>query len=342
MFRQLYGWLIAGLLLAGSLPVARAEESAESSDGPPLAAGCADAGESCPYTVSPWEVKSGFVLLERGGLPSQHLAEALKDGPPFHVVDADQLGFNFHGGPDLTILRHGDWGDVEFRWFQVRDSMAQTPAAHDSLGFGLTFRYLLGVAGDGTDISAQYLSSLSSFELDLKRPLTDRITLFAGFRFVDFDETMAFYATVGGTAVPPLFVRSFNDLYGFQLGSDITVWDRGGPFRLLATGKAGIYGNWACNRADDAGQRPGYVDSASTGHAAFLGEIGVAATYQITPRLTARAGYQVTWLDGVALASQQEPRLDPAHDPTDFGKPSVATGGMAFYHGVMGGFDFRF
>jgi hypothetical protein len=342
MFRQVCGWLIAGLLLAGSLPVARAGEPAEPSDGPPLASGCTDGCESCPSTVSPWEVKSGFVLLQRSGLPSQDLAKALNDGPPFHVVDADQLGFNFHGGPDLTILHHGDLADVEFRWFQVQDSMAQTPTAHDSLGFGLPFRYLLGVAGNGTDISAQYLSSLSSFELNFKRPVTDRITLLAGFRFVDFDETMAFNATVGGAAIPPIFVRSFNDLYGFQLGSDITLWDRGGPFRLLETGKAGIYGNWACNRADDAGERPGYVDSASTGHAAFLGEIGVAATYQITSRLTARVGYQVTWLDGVALASQQEPRLDPAHDPTDFGKPSVATGGTAFYHGVVGGFDFRF
>jgi hypothetical protein len=340
MSRHLHGWVIASLFLTGSISVARADESAESSAGP-IAAGCADCGECSPCPVSPWEAKAGFVLLQRSGLPSQVLAKGLND-PPYRVVDADQLGFHFQGGPDLTILRHGDCADIEFRWFQVQNSMAQTPTAHDSFGFGLPFRYLLGVAGDGTDISAQCFSDLSSFELNFKRPVTDWIALFAGFRFVEFDETMAFNATVGDAAIPPIFVRSFNDLYGFQVGSDVTLWDCGGPFRLVATGKAGVYANSASNRADDAGERPDYVDSASAGHTSFLGEIGLVGTYQINCNLTARVGYQVTWLDGVALASQQQPRLDPAHDPDDFGSPSVATGGTAFYHGVTVGLDYRF
>ena len=101
------------------------------------------------------------------------------------------------------------------------------------------------------------------------------ITAFGGFRFVEFNELLAYTATPGGEDPFPLFVRSFNDLYGFQVGSDITLWDRGGPFRAAATGKAGIYGNYARNRADDEGYSgdPDYVDSASKGHAAFLGEI---------------------------------------------------------------------
>jgi hypothetical protein len=197
---------------------------------------------------------------------------------------------------------------------------------------------------DGVDLSARYLSQLTRFELNLKRPLNDWITPFAGFRCVEFNELLAYAATPGGGDPVPMFVRSLNDLYGFQIGSDITLWDRGGPFRVLATGKAGVYGNSARNRADDGGHSgdPDYVDSASTGHAAFLGEICLAGTYQITDRLTARVGYQVMWLDGVALASEQQPRLDPAHDPEDFGSPSVATGGTAFYHGLVAGFDLRF
>ena len=139
-----------------------------------------------------------------------------------------------------------------------------------------------------------------------------------------------------------MFVKSYNNLYGFQLGSDVTVWDKGGPFRLVATGKAGIYDNFARNWAGNAEVGPDYADSADTHHAAFVGELSVVATYQINCRLTARLGYQLTCLDGVALASQQEPRLDPAHDPDDYGSPSVATHGTAVYNGVVGGFAYRF
>ena len=288
----------------------------------------------------------GFVYLQRSGLPSRDLARGLGSAPqPF--LNADQFGFDFEGGPDLTIIRHGEGSDIEFRWFQVHDSIAETPAINsESRGFGFPFRWLLGVQNpNGIDLSARYASQLTSFELNLKRPINDRIDVFGGFRFVEFNELLSYSATPdGGTPLPPLSVASFNDLYGFQLGSDITLWDRGGPFRVVATGKAGIYANFARNRAVADNVDPDLVgvDFDSTWHGAFLGEIGVNCTYQINPRLAARIGYQVMWLDGVALASEQQPRLDPIHDSEDFGSPSVATGGTAFYHGVVAGIDFRF
>jgi len=305
------------------------------------ALGCCRSAFS-PCASSPWEAKVGFVLLQRSGLPSRELARGLGESPqPF--LNASQFGFDFEGGPDLTILRHGDCADLEFRWFQVHDSIAETPTMNSD-GWGFPFRYLIGLEILDVDLSARYMSQLNSFELNLKQPVNDWITAFAGFRFVEFNELLAYTATPAGDDPLPLFVRSFNDLYGFQVGSDITLWDRGGPFRVAATGKAGVYGNYARNRSDDGGDsgNPDFVDSASTGHAAFQGEIGVVGTYQITRRLTARIGYQVMWFDGVALASEQQPRLDPAHDDQDFGSPSVATGGTAFYHGVVGGFDLRF
>ncbi|MCY2995699.1 MAG: hypothetical protein NTY19_48805 [Planctomycetota bacterium] len=256
--------------------------------------------------------------------------------------------------------------DIEFRWFQVHDSVAETPTINrDLVGFGFPFRVLLGLtAADGVDLSAGYRSQMSSFELNLKRPIGDWISVFGGFRFVELNELLSYSATpVGGTlllssapiggTLPapsskpiqgnplPMFVRSFNDLYGFQLGSDITLLDRGGPFKLVATGKAGIYANYASNQAD-MGVDSEDVDSASTCEGAFLGEIGLNCTYQITPRLAARVGYEVMWINGVALASQQQPRLDPVHDNQDYGSPSVAAEGTAFYHGVAARLDFRF
>ncbi|MEI8374826.1 MAG: hypothetical protein WCJ35_18535 [Planctomycetota bacterium] len=344
MSKQFLGWVVGSLLLAGSIP---ATLTAEESSVEPVVSCGTDASGTCGGEMvldqsCAWKVKAGILFLQRGGLPSQDLARGLGSAPN-PVVDADQFGFGFEGGPDLTIVHHGDAADIEFRWFQVHDSTAETPTINsESMGFGFPFRWLLGVTGpDGVDLSARYISQLTSFELNLKRPITDRITVFGGFRYVEFDELLSYSATpVGDNHPVPLNAQSFNNLYGFQIGSDITVLDRG-PFQLLATGKAGIYANSARNRAGGNGD-PDFTDFASTSHAAFVGEIGLNGSYQITPRLAARIGYQVMWLDGVALASKQQPCLDPAHDVEDFGSPSVDTGGTAFYHGVLGGLDFRF
>ena len=45
--------------------------------------------------------------------------------------------------------------------------------------------------------------------------------------------------------------------------------------------------------------------SASTNHAAFVGETGLQCKYQVTDALLLRAGYEVIWLEGVALAPGQ-------------------------------------
>jgi len=310
----------------------------------PVQSACEDGSSCCPSVGcsclhSPWEVKAGFVLLHRTGLPSRELARGLSAAPQ-PVLNANQYGFDFEGGPDLTILRHGDVADLEFRWFQVHDWIGTTPPLND-VGWGLNFRTLQGPTRD-TDLSSRYVSQVSNFELNVKRPVNDWITGLAGFRFVEFNEHLGLFMDQHEVFSPHVHVMSFNDLYGFQLGTEIKVWDRGGPFRLGALGKAGIYGNSARNRAllyDDPAEDPG-VDSASKSHLAFVGEIGLVGTYQISRRLAVRIGYQVMWLDGVALASQQEELLDP-FEPTSPPGASVDTGETAFYHGVVGGFDLR-
>ena len=263
-----------------------AEESAESND-VSVVSDSAECCKRCTCPVCPWEVEAGFVLLQRSGVPSQVIERGF-GGQLFQDVDTDQHGFSFQCGPDLTIIRHGDLADIEFRWFQVRNSVSGTPTFSDGFGFPVP-----GTSGGGGDyLSNQYVSNLSSFELNFKRPVNDWMTVFAGFRFVELDENATFIES----DPLQLSMRSFNDLYGLQLGSDITLWDRGGPFRLTATGKGGIYSNFARNRAEDGELYSDYVDSSSATNTSFLGEIIVAGTYQITSRLAARIGYQLTWL----------------------------------------------
>ena len=48
-----------------------------------------------------------------------------------------------------------------------------------------------------------------------------------------------------------------------------------------------------------------FPESASTNHAAFLGEIDLECRYQVSPRLSLKLAYQALWLEGVALAPGQ-------------------------------------
>ena len=134
-------------------------------------------------------------------------------------------------------------------------------------------------------------------------------------------------------------VRAFNDLYGGQLGLDVTLWNRGGPFRLETSGKAGVYANHARNRYSltQTDEDPA-VDSARKSKTAFAGEIGLTGVFQVSSRWSARFGYQVLWLDGVALAFRQTGALDPLHE---IGPGWVIAKDTALFHGFTGALEFR-
>ena len=73
------------------------------------------------------------------------------------------------------------------------------------------------------------------------------------------------------------------------------------------------------------------IYSASTNHTAFIGELGLQARYQVTQGLALRAGYELLWLDGVAIAPAQYTNIQ--------GIDSNAT---VFYHGATVGMEYSF
>ena len=134
-------------------------------------------------------------------------------------------------------------------------------------------------------------------------------------------------------------VAANNDLYGMQLGAR---WrEHRNRLGLEAFGKAGLYYNVASEHHAAVEQIPSnpfpYPSSTnSVGDVAFLGELGLALLYEISPALTLRAGYSVLWLEGVALAPDQ---LDYGFPP-EAGEQIDSAGGV-FYHGASIGLEFR-
>jgi hypothetical protein len=162
----------------------------------------------------------------------------------------------------------------------------------------------------------------------------------AGVRYLNLDDRILVsqLTTTGGIDATQR-LDGFNDLLGFQIGGDAVLVQRG-RFSLDTTLKAGIYGDNARNffAYDSTALAMHKTNGDSARNAAFCGEIGITATYGLTKRLSFRGGYQLLWLDGVALASQQ-PILNPP--PLLGAATSVGTNGDVFYNGAFIGLEYR-
>ena len=79
---------------------------------------------------------------------------------------------------------------------------------------------------------------------------------------------------------------------------------------------------------------PGFSLSDKRSGAAFLGEVGVTGTYQLTSCLALRAGYNLLWAAEVALAPHQ---TNNTHLRAR--EVSVDAGGDLFAHGAIIGLE---
>lgn len=170
---------------------------------------------------------------------------------------------------------------------------------------------------------------------------------FAGFRYLRLSERFHLYAeadrepTGGGpleTESGFYDIRTGNDLYGLQFGARLRRW--GPRLGWEATGKAGIFGN-------DASQRQSVIDwdngpferrsaARDGGQAAFVGELNFTGIYRLNDVWNLRAGYNLIWIAGVALAPDQ---LD--FSGLEAAGNQLSSNGDVFLHGVSCGLEAR-
>ncbi len=176
-----------------------------------------------------------------------------------------------------------------------------------------------------TSSVARYASKLYSAEINVRwpRPSTPYITWLVGFRYVELNETFDYLQPA------PFFRRDVdtrNNMYGFQLGALLDVYDHGGPLRIDTDFRIGVYSD-RMNRVEFIPGTPPVLNASTFEGTAFLGEIDVLATWELTQRLALRVGYQMLWLDGVALASN------------NFLSGQNNSSGALFCHGATGGIE---
>jgi hypothetical protein len=317
----------------------------------PQGAGCCDVGcgESC--CCPRWTASADFIIFDRIGSVNQTLVArvpAIDD--PFTTSGTEALNSNdfqqgFAGGPRVGLIRHGDSGyDLELSYFQI-DGWS----SGRSIGPDDPVDWLVMTAPGGfiqiqdhpTQAMAwEYATRLYSAELNVRWDPCRRVTMLAGFRWLDLRENLQ-GALVPSTWEPPIWnTTTTNNLYGFQIGADGKILERG-RFSIEGLVKAGIYDDNAEEATGTSIFKVPRPSSASTNHASFVGETGVQCKYQVANGLALKAGYEVMWLEGVALAPGQiqETYLTPPKTEHAIG---VNCDSGVFFHGATVGLEYSF
>jgi len=167
-----------------------------------------------------------------------------------------------------------------------------------------------------------------------------------GVRYLNLTEDLKIYGereqTTGGgdTGIESSIydIGTSNNLYGAQAGARFRRW--GQKLGWEATGKAGLFASdtqqeqYVTDYPDGFLVRP--LTSASDDGVAFVGELNLTGIYRLNDVWNLRAGYNLMWITGVALAPDQ---LDFSGE-LPAGNQISSNGGL-FLHGVSCGLEAR-
>lgn len=214
--------------------------------------------------------------------------------------------------------------------------------------------------------SVSYTSDLQTAEISYRRywvGYSPRIsgTLLAGFRYTKLKESFRFFSqgvdfapgsnsgntpvnTPNGSAAGQFNqnIVGDNDLAGFQMGGDIWVGVIQG-LRFGAEGKIGLYNNSydLTSVITTSDGTPTELLSASNDQAAFIGEGRLMMVADVLPSLSFKAGYEVLWLNSVALVGKNFNGGDPYGNANTPARVStVLDQGNALFHGWTTGFEY--
>ena len=184
-------------------------------------------------------------------------------------------------------------------------------------------------------MQVDYNSEIHSAEISLVKQ-HEQLHILCGFRYFEFDDDLNINTYEGGTNTTSDYnIRARNSLYGAQVGAKFLQSIRRAEFR--AVGKVGIYGTDSRQSTvvgDFDNQFTLRNVHASEADAAFVGEIGLNLAMPVRNSLRIVAGYNLLWVEGIALAPDQ---LDFTDTPTS--SQFVNTDGGVFFYGANIGLE---
>ncbi len=264
-----------------------------------------------------------------------------------------------------------DWSDVvtvtdpEGRLFGVLNKFGtvQQPV-FPSPPFPPTF----GTGNNTTSQSGGYSSRLNNWEInaicdlvsfdlsskDGKDNVKFSMSALAGVRYIRLIEN--FFVSTKGDIIPAAGIddpgaftdyniNATNNFFGGQLGGrfTLTFWDR---LDLELDAKAGLLADGAKQQSavtflfNQPFPIPGFISGSGNDlRTTTLGELNASAVYDLTSHIKVRAGYEIMWLNGRALAPDQ---IDTGVAQTNTLHPILNDRGTTMFYGFYFGGEVNF
>lgn len=257
------------------------------------------------------------------------------------LLGTNDLSYSMEAGPRLILGRRvGEAAAVELVYFGLNDWDASRTVVGDN---DLRIPGDLALATldffNADELTASQSATIDNVEVNLwRRGNESPLELMAGFRYLNLDERFQINATDSDTGASRYSVDTRNDLFGGQIGGRFrSSLDRQGRFGLEAIAKAGVFGNAVGMNQFVSDSNNAFVvrnTDIAAGRTAFVGDVGLAALLRVTDSLTARIGYTLIWVEGVARAANQLDFTDTTSSGT-----ALAYGQGAFLQGVSLGLE---
>ena len=298
-----------------------------------------------------WWVQADVLFLDRIGNGCDQVLAFDTHSPESAVMSTKDLDFSMDPGWRVLLgFRPDPSGSLgccsalEFSYFGVYGWKDSVTAVGDQ---NLRIPGDLGLAANNflfaDEIRAVYRSRLNNVEANcVKSCFTDcytQIDFLLGFRFLALNEEFSLIGTDLAEGTSSYDISTSNYLYGLQMGGRMTRQMQ--RWALQFTGKAGVFLNDA-RQSQVVTDFPDFPDpfvhrlvpGVSRTSAAMLGEVDLTLVRQITDVWSARLGYSVLGVGGLALAPDQ---LDFTLTPVS--GTGVSTDGFVLFHGVHAGLE---
>ena len=311
------------------------------------AACCDDLVPGCNMCPCTYGWLEGLLLWRNNSASNQVLVSNLNSSRTLLTVGG--LNFNAGGGIRAGFGVRDNCGVAwELNYFGIfnQNASATVNGNNDLLIPGALGQQVNNFFGADV-VNVTYASQLNNFEINRVccccccdcQTRCRSVEWLYGFRYLNLGEQFNLTATDLQESSSTYRIRTYNNLVGGQIGTRLRRCF--GGWSLEGTGKAGVFGNIAQQQSDAITDFPNQflirpATSANGGSVAFVGDLNFSAIYQIDRNWGLRAGYNLIWIQGVALAPNQ---LDFTNTPTS--GTNLNTSGGVFLQGLSAGIEAR-
>lgn len=239
-----------------------------------------------PPTYPPFglEVDGIYLHRNRANIPAYNNA--------LGIVPTSGEQVDYGGGGRVRFVFLGiDNHDFEVLYFGTDDWDAPQ-----------TFNNILG-----NNQTVYFSSQIYNWEVNFRQRSKDYewLTWLYGVRYIEFSEKFDRGIDVNGVGLSSSTIGADNYLFGAQLGVELLLWQPSERWKFDAYAKSGAYVNNASNYSEFSVFNVQLPQLSTRNHfdpAAFVGDLGLNATWNLHRQCGIRAGYQYTVIDNVAMA----------------------------------------